>query len=300
MSLSRFALRICTARALRDVTLAEGRIFQSAIDPLDTRVRDVRQPMLIINTDDHAQTGDGRDMTGGEDKLDLVIEATIAGKTTTTGIDGQGEEVSIEVPGADAGMDLTLDILEHQAVRALLRGEGVWAVLWRRMVPRVHSRASRRGADVTGVRWAARQIVLSCDILADPVGGEQAIPGGFWADFLAAMASTAELAPVEPLIRGVLVGDGDNPDWERTAAMIGIGQDIARGIGYAPLVLGDDGQPVELAEADFVMITDAPDPTEWDDAGAYNDGQIMRDENPTSTTLTVTPDSATVTGGGAP
>lgn len=256
MSLSRFALRVCTARALRDVTLAESRIFQSAIDPLDTRVREVRQPMLIINTDDHAQTGDGRDMTGGEDKLDLVIEATIAGKTAATGIDGQGDEVAIEVPGADAGMDLTLDILEHQTIRALVRGDGVWAALWRRMVPRVHSRASRRGADVSGVRWAARQIVLSCDVLADPVGGEQAITGGFWADFLAAMAADADLAKVEPLIRGVLVGDGQNPDWERTAAMIGIGQDVAQAIGYAPTVFDNDG-PAVMDEVEFIG-TDEP------------------------------------------
>lgn len=300
MSLSRFALRVCTARALRDVTLAEGRIFQSAIDPLDTRVREVRQPMLIINTDDHAQTGDGRDMTGGEDKLDLVIEATIAGKTSATGIDGQGDEVSIEVPGADAGMDLTLDILEHQVIRALVRGNGVWAALWRRMALRINSRTSRRGADVSGVRWAARQLVLSCDVLAEPIGGEHDVARGFWADFLAAMAADTDLARVEPLIRGVLIGGGTNPDWERTAAMIGVGVVDAESLGFAPVAMPEGGQPAEAAEGDFVRVVEGGDSLVWDDASHYQDADIARDDDPTTIILNVTTDDFTVTEGGAP
>lgn len=246
MGLIRFAVRQCAARAVRGVTLAEDRVFLSAIDPLDTKVRATLAPMLIVNTDDHKQDGHGRDMTGGTHQLSLVIEAAIASRVTAEGKDEDGGTVQVTIIEADAGLDLTLDLIEHQILRALT-GPGPWADLFRRFVTTISSRLSRRGADVSGTRWAARQITFTCDTLAEPVGFSEAelSPGSVWADFLAAMEGDENLAPIAPLIRGAL--EGDARDWMRGAAMLGISEDIAVEAGFAPLVT-DGGQPVTVED----------------------------------------------------
>jgi hypothetical protein len=253
MGLTRFAVRLCAARALRGATLAEGRVFQSVIDPLDTKIADTRAPLLIVNTDDHKIDADGRDMTGGDHRLDLVIEAAIAARVVTEGKDGTGATVDVTIIEADSGMDLTLDVLEHQITRALL-GPGAWPELFRRFVLRVHSRLSRRGADASGTRWAARQITITCDTLAEPVGGEPVLPGSVWGDLIAAMEADPDLAPVAPLIRGVIEGDGR--DWVRGAAMLGISEDMAELAGFAPLATDDNGAGIDVA--DIALVEDTP------------------------------------------
>lgn len=272
MGLIRFAVRQCAARALRDATLAEGRVFLSLIDPLDTKIKDTREPMLIVNTDDHKQTGDGRDITGGDQSLDLVIEATIAARFVTSGKDGDGEEVSVTVMEADSGMDLTLDILEHQVTRALL-GPGTWAVLFRRFVVTISQRLSRRGADVRGTRWAARQITLTCDTLAEPVGGEAITPGSVWGDFLAAMEADESLAVIAPLIRGVI--EGDTRDWVRSAQMLGISEDVAEMVSIAPMVTDDGGNPIQMETGVAVQRVGVTGDAVWDDEDIWADVENM-------------------------
>ena len=66
MSLSRLAMRIAAARALKDATLAEARVFDSAIDPIDQTIAETRAPVLIVTTDDHEVETAGRDLTHGD------------------------------------------------------------------------------------------------------------------------------------------------------------------------------------------------------------------------------------------
>lgn len=251
MGLIRFAVRQCAAMALRNMTLAEDRVFLSLIDPISTKIQESRAPMLIVNTDDHRIEADGRDMTGGEHRLDIVIEAVIAARVVTDGKDGAGQSVTVNIIEADSGLDLTLDILEHQITRALLSDKS-WAVLFRRFVMSVSSRLSRRGADASGVRWAARQITITCDTLAEPVGGESLAPGSVWGDFVAALEGDATLSPIAPLIRGVI--DGDAREWARGAAMLNISQDMAVEAGFGPLVTTPQGEPVLVQ--DVLLVED--------------------------------------------
>lgn len=243
MSLIRFAVRQCAARAIAGATLAEGRVFMSVIDPISAKLTEERAPVITVNTDDHKQAGDGRDLTGGEAHLDLVFEAAIAARVQTVGTDGSGAEVAVTIIEADAGLDLTLDLIEHQIVRALL-GPSPWADLFRCFAPVIHERHSRRGADASGTRWAARQLVIRCDTLAEPVGAEDIAPGTVWGDFIASMDADASLAPIAPLIRATLAGDAR--DWVRGAAMMGLSPDQMADIGPGPLVLDDGGQPIAL------------------------------------------------------
>lgn len=248
MSLIRYAIRQCAARAVLGATLAEGRVFQSVIDPISAKVTSERAPVLIVNTDDHVQEGDGRDITGGTARLDLVFEVAIAAKVTASGQDGDGDVVTVTIIEADAGLDLTLDLIEHQIIRALV-GHGAWAQLFRRFAVATPKRVSRRGADASGARWAARQIVLTCDTLAEPVGGGELFAGSPWADFIAAMEADDGLAPMAPLIRGILAGDAR--DWMRGASMLGVSEPVTVDLGFGPIVTDEDGQPIPLSEIDM-------------------------------------------------
>ena len=82
MSLARLAMRIAAARALRGSTLAEGRVYDSAILPIDETIAAERQPILIVTTDDHELEVTGRDLFHGNVSCDLVIEAAIARNTS--------------------------------------------------------------------------------------------------------------------------------------------------------------------------------------------------------------------------
>lgn len=254
MSLIRFAVRQCAARAIAGATLAEGRVFMSVIDPISAKLSEERAPVITVNTDDHKQAADGRDMTGGEAHLDLVFEAAIAARVETTGTDGTGAEVAVTIIEADAGLDLTLDLIEHQILRALL-APSPWADLFRRFVLVMHERVSRRGADASGTRWAARQLVIRCDTLAEPVGAEDIAPGSVWGDLLALMEADAALASIAPLIRATLAGDAR--DWVRGAAMLGISADVAEEVGFAPIAFAENGDPVEIDE---VILTEGGAP----------------------------------------
>ena len=172
MSLTRLAMRLAAARALRDRTLAGARVFDSAVDPIDQTIAEQRQPLLVLTTDEHALEVSGRDLGSGTHRCDLVIELAIASRVEVPAEDGQGGQITIAIPHTDEGMELTLDLIEHQVVSALTRDDTPWARVWMTLVPRVHQRLSRRGASSeNGVRFAARQLTLSCDLIDAPVGG---------------------------------------------------------------------------------------------------------------------------------
>ena len=93
MSLARLAMRIAAARALRGATLAETRVYDSAIAPIDQTIAEERQPILIVITDDHEMEVTGRDLFHGSVSCDLVIEAAIAAR-----VEFAGEESVVTIP----------------------------------------------------------------------------------------------------------------------------------------------------------------------------------------------------------
>ena len=254
MSLARLAMRIAAARALRESTLAEGRVFDSAIAPIDQTIAEERQPILIVTTDDHEMEVTGRDLFHGNVSCDLVIEAAIAARVELTA--GDDGETMIAIPHTDEGMELALDIMEHQIMAALTRERSDWSRVWMKLVPRVSRRLSRRGASVEkGVRFAARQIVLTCDLIEAPSDGAAIADGTAWADVLGVMASDADLATIAAMLRSEIEGD-PLADWRRAANMLGIHLETTDAIGLGPVLdLSEDPHIFEEAE-----ITGTPDP----------------------------------------
>jgi hypothetical protein len=240
MSLTRLAMRLAAARALRDKTLAGARVFDSAVDPIDQTIAEQRLPLLVLTTDEHALEISGRDLGSGTHRCDLVIELAIASRVEVPAEDGQGGQITIAIPHTDEGMELTLDIMEHQVVSALTRDDTPWARVWMTLVPRVHQRLSRRGASSeNGVRFAARQLVLTCDLIDAPVGGAPLPHSGVWAEVLSMMEADPAMAGLARLIRAEIEGTLV-PEWRRAAHALGVPLEVSDGLGLgagdAPLV----------------------------------------------------------------
>jgi len=246
MSLSRLAMRLAASRALLDRTLAGARVFDSAVDPIDQTIAETRQPIIVLTTDEHEVEVTGRALGSGNTRCELVIEMAIAARVEVPARDGQGEQITIAIPHTDEGMELTLDIMEHQVLSALNRDDNAWSRVWMKLVPRITRRLSRRGASAeNGVRFAARQLVLACDLVDEPVPGGPMGAGTAWGDVLAAMDADEVLAPIAGMLRAEIAG---NPltEWERSAQILGVPLEVLDQIGILP-VLDEDGNPVPIA-----------------------------------------------------
>ena len=264
MSLARLAMRIAAARALRGSTLAEGRVYDSAIASIDQTIAEERQPILIVTTDDHEMEVTGRDLFHGNVSCDLVIEAAIAARVEVPA--GDDGESMIAIPHTDEGMELALDIMEHQIMAALTRERSNWSRVWMKLVPRISRRLSRRGASVEkGVRFAARQIVLTCDLIEAPGDGAAIADGTAWADLLGVMASDADLAPIADMLRSEIEGD-PLADWRRAANMLGIHIETADALGLGPLA-DLTGDPVSFEELE---LTGGPETVVVNQAGSLS------------------------------
>jgi hypothetical protein len=245
MSLSRLAMRIAAARAVKGETLAENRVYDSAIDPIDLTIAENRQPILVVMTDEHEAIPTGRDLFHTDASCDVIIEAAIASRVEIEG------EVGITIPHTDEGMELVLDMMEHQVIAALTRERTAWSRVWMKLVPRVKRRLSRRGASAEGgVRFAARQIVLTCDLIEAPTDGAAIPDGSAWADVLAVMEDDDALQPIAGLLRATIEGE-PIADWKRAANMLGIHMAAVNALGLGP-VLDEEEDP---AGVEVMIVT---------------------------------------------
>ena len=267
MSLARFAVRLATAQALKGQTLAGTRVFDSAIDPVDVHVKEHRAPFIVVLTDEHSRTPSaGRDLREGTDTCELVIEVAVA--THAVASDGTEEVV---IPHTDAAMEFTLDLIAQQIGETLMGGTGPWAKLWRQFVFTVGSINSRRGAGSDpGVRFAARQIVMACNIICDPVRGESIPTGGAWDSFLAAMEADADLAGLAGIVRFAFEGSVPMTPEALIASTLGLSPETLDSIGLLPV--RDDDEDLVLVEE---VTMDNDPPPDWvlteaaaDEAGA--------------------------------
>lgn len=244
MSISRLMLRMATRKALMGRTWAEDRVFDSAITEIDQTVLASRRPLIVVTTDDEEGQVDGRDILGATRSLDLVIEVAVA-----TFVRAEGGGVTIILPDTDEGLEVTVDLMCRQVIRALQSADGVWPDMWRSLVPAVASVSQRRGADAkNGIRFAARQIVITLSPLADPLMlADDPVEGNVFAEFLALADGDDELASASQAIRAALTNDV--PDWRLTQALLGMSDTEAEIMGLDPLLAGET--PVIIASGEL-------------------------------------------------
>ena len=257
MSITRTAVRIAASRAVLNRTLAGSRVSDSAIEPIDVAISETRLPLITVLTDDDMVDGQGRDLWAGRRELDLIFEIAVATEVKDGGF---------TIPQTDFGLEWALDIMDHQIERALFDEGTEWSSIFMALVPRIHSKASRRGASgERGVRFAARQIVYKLDPISSPMPGaavDESLPYG---RLLAAMEADADLADYGTFLRGI-IEDPTKPDWKRAAEAIGITRADADAIGIGPFDLTETGDAQPLTS---VTINGMPSFTElYQEGGA--------------------------------
>lgn len=227
MSIARLALRMATRKALIGATFAQERVFDSAITEIDMTVVEKRKALIVVTTDDEEGSVDGRDILGADRTIDLVIEIAVATMVKTdTGT------VEVTIPDTDEGLEVTIDLMCRQVIRVLQAGTGPWADLWRRLAVSVSRVVQRRGADARqGVRFAARQIVLTLTTISDPIAPPTTGMPLF--DFLAMADADDELSPVAMILRAELANT--DPGSVIDAGRMGFTFADAEGTGLASL-----------------------------------------------------------------
>lgn len=220
--LNRLALRLATVRALRGRTLAGPNVLDSSSAAIDDIAAEHPTPVIVVYTDDGQWNVAGRDLyaTSGDTRVDmgyqkLLIEIALTQRmllvdpaTGEPQLDADGNPLFAAMSLAtDPALELTLDLIERQVIDALMCGadDAAWPEMWRRLVTGVGDKHSVRGASARdGVRFAGRQIAISCALPKEP---PPAVPiGPLWTDFLALAETEPDLAPVLPAIRAQLEG----------------------------------------------------------------------------------------------
>lgn len=257
MSLVGLAMRLSAVKALANATIAGGRIFDSAVLPIDKLApKSGPAPFVAISTEDEGSNPSGRDLNNGDRRIDLVIECAIGQIVPLPGEDGEGLAVS----ETDANLELSLAVLSRQIDACLFgQGGGVWGEVFRAFVKTIEETISRRGLPAeNGERFAARQVAYRVKAFAEPAFGALPADGTPFAKFLAALDDAPGMENIAEIIRQSIAGHPIGwPDvYTRGAVDGGLTEDEARKIGIASA--GND--PVEA-------LTLAPDGPTYDQAG---------------------------------
>lgn len=231
MSLLRPIIRACAVGALRDKTWAEKRVYDSDMTPFADAVlgQAKAQPYICVYTDSDdisPVTGHAELYSGANRSLSVVLEIGIA-----SAIKGANGSVTIQFSSTDEGMEWACDIIETQAVAALVGDpHSKCGDLFKRMIGKVLKMSSRRGGQAaTGVRFAARRLTLSCSTIYDIAPGVVLNEHHPVRDFIAlATADTSlGLADNAGIISSVLDTTAA-PTWRQAQSYLGLASDAIK------------------------------------------------------------------------
>lgn len=247
MSLCALVLRIATVQALKGVTLAEDRVHDSELTPIDKLAADQPKPSTAVYIDESREAVEGHDWLDADREVDLVLASVAATRATIRS--GDGPEDIATVPKTDGGLELTLDLLDRQNRQVLLSGDETgWAGIWRRLVFRLVSIETQRGGNDEGTRFAARETVITIKTLSEPQFGAE--PEGVWLDFIALCRATLGLENMGDMIETAITSPTGLEPWQIDQARLGVTRDDMRGLGLAPPlpITTPDAEPVETID----------------------------------------------------
>jgi hypothetical protein len=254
MSLTAFAIRTCLWRALYDRTYAETRVHDSEVQPIADMLSVDPKPFLIVSTDDDAGQIEGHRFTEAGRKLDVVIEIVVA---SVHNVGGDGEpDYKLIIPATDDGFETTVNFIARQVMRVMQADDSIWADLFRSFTPGNKQMVSKRGAE-TKPRYAARQIVITCDTLCEPEFGVDAADE--WARLIGVMQEDAILAPYAPVLAAEIRGEA-MPQWKRLQAALGTSRAGHAALGLGGLVPGEPSGTFDQATiaGDHVTVVVTP------------------------------------------
>ena len=262
MSIIRAALRLCAVQALRESTWAQNRVMNSHNQPL-LEMLEIEKPkdgvpFIVVFTDDDAFEPNSIEhgIYSASRALQLVLEIGVA-----SGVVGTKGSTRVQLEHTDASMEMTLDAVQAQALAAI-HGDprNEWGELCRDMIMRILRVTSMRAGGSKGVKWAARQVVITLDTLADPIPGA----GNYAADHpvrrfieLAKVQQPAGTYQGAQLLEMILTQypfDTTRASWEQAQAMLGITRRALRGIGIAPLAEVPEGATPYATETGVSIV----------------------------------------------
>lgn len=273
MSVIRACLRLVTVAALRDRTWAETRVYNSDNSPLTEALAGTMEaPYIVVYTDDDVRHGvEAKDLLGADRTISLVIAFAVSGPVIA--VEGGS---AITFPQTDAAFEMVLDLVEAQIIEALVHDPmSAWGGLWGDIVDKFGAEVrSRRGASAdTGVRWAARELTLQVDPIADhPPGAPYGDDHPVKRFITMARAATPELqmAVAADMIEAAL-DPTVAPSWRQAQAWLGLAEEAVRDLGLAPADGGeadiktesikiDGGEAIDQAAAAGIIGNAEPDP----------------------------------------
>jgi hypothetical protein len=290
MILAMDVLRWLTLRVLADKTWAEDRIEDSPSQPSDLRAIEDQAPFIAVYTDQaDINVEEGNSLAGGEAKVFLILECAVGGAAVTiqdpaenqrTDSDADAAVPPLQIEPTDQGREMTIGFLARQANQAFLATDNQWATLWRQLVAkRISVRVRRGGApmnqDQPAIRFASRILIYEVEVLDDPIWGEPL--QGFWLDFVNAISTDRDFAPVAALIRAQIeYPAGPLPSWRIAQKIMTLNRDEVAALGIAPVVIPDE---TEAPMVHVGTVHDENDEESWvrtdeDDADVDSPTQI--------------------------
>jgi hypothetical protein len=278
MSLLRPIIRITALAALRQNTWSEARVYDSDLTPLvdavlgqkDAQGNDVSKTYMVIYTDaDDIENADSQLYSGMNRKLTLTLEIGVAGAVKNP---SDQNKVVIKFARTDAGMEFACDVIEAQAIAALIGApRNEWGNLFKKFVPKVTRVQRRRGGSAEGgTKWAARRVQLTCtpmyDLLPGVVPPESHPVRTFIA--LAATHSDQTIKNAAAVIAKFVETDA-LPEWRVAQGYLGMTIDGARAVQVPGLPLpypNVETPPLDYSDAEdefppeFGEVTLSDDP----------------------------------------
>lgn len=243
--LTSFALALTAARALRNRTWAQTRVYIEPTTPIK-----IEEPTICIYVGHGRSEIETRELMSVS-KMRVRFEMFLPSSVDTLTVGDQTARLDVS-----KSVTAPFAIFWRQCEMALQAGDDVWSNLWRSFVLRMSSMdtTSDLFENEKGARIPARFIEITLDPLNEPRVGIP--PDGAWADLLAAMrAEGPELTAVADLIETQFVGDGLLPDWRADFTLLGLSPSVGRSLGLAP----EGDMPV----TGYVPIVDSPADPEW-------------------------------------
>ncbi|MDC7784771.1 hypothetical protein PQJ75_00700 [Rhodoplanes sp. TEM] len=249
----RACIRLAAVLALRNQTWAGARVYDSNNMPLPSALKEMPAPFIAVFTErDQRKVEGGRAVAPAERELSVTIEFGLASK-----VEQKTGGPAIEIPSSDSSFELALDVIENQVIKALVTGPtNEWGEFWKAFCTSItRTTGERAGEAERGARWAARQLTLIVDTIADPAPG---VPLG--ADhpvtlFLARLRQMTDeptAAKYADLISSELSATSA-PEWEQAAALLGLTGREAQSLGMS--VEGSDA----IDPNTYDPATDGPD-----------------------------------------
>jgi hypothetical protein len=176
MGLYRTALRLATIEALRPAamlqqaapcwpTLAQGRVFNSRIDPIEDLTVDHHKAVVVVYTDE--DQGYGSQTRGGPPFRRVVDLCFHISQIACVAAEGGGDQYQSGVPETDDELEFELDLIEFQIGQALLFSPAgrIWRRLCGSMVADPRSVPKRDSEE--GARLAMRELIWKVQVPDD-------------------------------------------------------------------------------------------------------------------------------------